>query len=222
MTRKLVELGGRPERILTLPKGVDTSVFTPGPTAARDAILISTRQFRPEYRHELILQAVALARLRVPGMKYILCGDGPCRGQLERLTEQLGITSLVEFHGRVAHAELPARLREAQVYVSVIPEDGVSASLLEAMACGAFPIVPDIEPNRDWIRTGVDGFLVQPGDTAALADRIVDAFTDHALRLAARTHNLNAVVERGSMASNMRQMERSDRSLLSPSVIAHA
>jgi glycosyltransferase involved in cell wall biosynthesis len=222
MTRKLIELGGRPERILTLPKGIDTGLFTPGSAPAPDPIVVSTRQFRPEYRHEIILEAIATAKARVTGLKYIACGDGPCRDQLHGLAAELGIASQVEFHGRVNHEDLPLRLRRAQVYVSVIAEDGVSASLLEAMACGAFPIVPDVEPNRDWIRHGSNGFLVPPHDPRVLADRIVEALNDAELRHAARAINVRAIADRASMAANMREMERSYRALVPERAGAHA
>jgi glycosyltransferase involved in cell wall biosynthesis len=222
MTRKLIELGGPPDRILTLPKGIDTETFRAGDVPAHEPVVISTRQFRPEYRHELILQAVAIARARVPSMKYVVCGDGPCRADLQRMVEDLGLSLTVEFRGRVAHAKLPIQLQNAQVYVSVIGEDGVSASLLEAMACGAFPIVPDVEPNRDWIRDGVNGFLVPPGDTKRLADRIVIALSSPELRTAARTHNVNAIAARASMAANMAQMERHYLGLVAQGMRAYA
>jgi L-malate glycosyltransferase len=222
MTRKLIELGGDPGRILTLPKGVDIDLFNASDVPVSRSVLISTRQLRPEYNHELVLQAVAQVRQTVPGLRYLACGDGPCRADLERFAAELGITPVVDFRGHIPHAELPGHLRQAQVYVSVIAEDGVSASLLEAMACGAFPIVTDIEPNRSWIKDGVNGFLVPPGDLPTLATRITSAFADTELRLAARRRNLELVSSRASMAANMRQMERSYRRLLSSAVAAHA
>jgi glycosyltransferase involved in cell wall biosynthesis len=222
MTRKLVELGGDPDRILTLPKGVDTDLFNPAPAPSEKRILISTRQLRPEYHHDVALQAFAIARRTVPGIRYVLCGGGPIRAELEQLAADLGITDAVDFLGHVPHPELPRRLRDAQVYVSMQHEDGVSSSLLEAMACGAFPIVTDIEPNHNWVRNCENGFLVAVGDVNGLATRIVDAFENTALRLEARAENLEAVAARGSMASNMRQMERHYRLLLSSGQAAHA
>lgn len=222
MTRKLIELGGAPERILTLPKGVDTAVFTAAQQPASEPTVVSTRQFRPEYRHELILEAVAIAARQVPGLRYVVCGDGLCRADLERRAAALGIADLVEFRGRVPHTELPSRLRAAQVYISAIAEDGVSASLLEAMACGAFPIVPDVEPNRDWIAHGVNGFLVPPANVEAMAAGIVAALSDAALRTSARAANLELVASRASMDANMRQMESRYRHLVPARTLAHA
>ncbi len=222
MARELVALGGEPSRILTLPKGVDTTVFTAAGRVDRERrpTLVSTRQLRREYNHHLVLEAAARVVRDLPTLEYLLCGDGEHRGTLERQAEALGLGGCVRFLGRVEHRDLPQYIRSADVYVSLQPSDGVSASLLEAMACGAFPVVSDIEANRLWITDGENGFLVPPHDAEAVAARLLAAFEDPALRTRAREANVRIVESRGSMAANLRRMDARYRTLVSEG--AHA
>jgi len=66
-------------------------------------------------------------------------------------------------------------LAEADIFVSTSLYDGTSVSLLEAMACGTFPIVTDIASNREWILDGETGSLFSGGDEILLAKKILEA-----------------------------------------------
>ena len=57
-------------------------------------------------------------------------------------------------------------LLESGFYISMTESDGASLSLMEAMAVGAIPVVSDIEPNREWVKNGVNGVLVPLDDEA--------------------------------------------------------
>ena len=84
-------------------------------------------------------------------------------------------------------------LSGADIYVSTSPHDGTSVSLLEAMACGAFPIVTDIPANREWITQGETGFLIPSNDEIGLASRIVEAIRSRGLMEGARKGNRKRV-----------------------------
>jgi glycosyltransferase involved in cell wall biosynthesis len=67
---------------------------------------------------------------------------------------------------------MPEILHRASIYVSTSPTDGLSISLLEAMACGLFPIVTDVPGNRPLIQNGENGLLFPVGDSRSLAEKI--------------------------------------------------
>jgi len=90
------------------------------------------------------------------------------------------------------------------------------------MACGVFPIVPDIPANRLWIEDGVNGFLVSmdgwqhdrvrgflapPTDRSRLSDQIVAALRDDRLRQKARDINVDLVRHKACWHTNMARME---------------
>ncbi len=98
-------------------------------------------------------------------------------------------------------------LSEAEVFVSVPSSDGTSVALLQAMAVGCFPIVSDLETQREWIEDGVNGFRVPLHRPDLLAERISRALGDPALRRAAAQRNRGIVEARGLNEKEMARME---------------
>ena len=78
----------------------------------------------------------------------------------------------VYFGGFASRADLPGIYRSADVYVSASHSDGSSVSLMEALACGKPALVSDIPGNREWIQTGVQGWLFKDGDAHELAAKM--------------------------------------------------
>ena len=113
----------------------------------------------------------------------------------------------ISFAGAVANTELPALLRAHSFYASAVPTDGVSASLLEAMACGCFPIVVDNDANRDWVTDGETGRLLTDPSPEAFAAALAAAWQDSSSRERARRTNLAVVRERANLDTNMRTIE---------------
>jgi L-malate glycosyltransferase len=140
-------------------------------------------------------------------VKYQIAGEGQTRSHLEKVVKQLGLNSHVKFLGYVPTVNLPDRLREAEVYVSAYLEDGVSMSLLEAMACGLLPVVPDIEPNQIWIQDGVNGLLFRPGDHLSLVQKLQEGLSNPTLRKKAREYNVKFMHEKVNWHTNMRRIE---------------
>ena len=97
--------------------------------------------------------------------------------------------------------------RQAQVAVSPSFHDGTPNTLLEAMACGCFPVVGDIESLREWITPGVNGLLVDPADPQALAEAVLVALEQPDLRQRAAAHNLELIAERAEYGRVMLQAE---------------
>jgi glycosyltransferase involved in cell wall biosynthesis len=208
MEARLRDLGAKSRAVLTLPKGVDRSLFKPLPGVHDRPTLVSTRQLRFEYNHHLILDAVARLVPKIPNLHYIICGDGERRRDLEARSIELGLRGHVTFTGRVLQEDLPVLLSRAEVYVSLQPSDGVSASLLEAMACGLFPVVADNDANRAWIDDGTNGFLVRPTTREAFDRRLEEALCREALRDRARSLNIELVASRACLVANTAAMCR--------------
>ncbi len=112
----------------------------------------------------------------VPNARLHVIGDGADREFLEKLTEDLGLSSVVVFHGF-----LPDRfryLRFADVVVSASRWEGLPNVLLESIACGT-PVVATDCPGgtREIVVDGVNGCLVPPGSSSALAVAVTDVLT---------------------------------------------
>jgi glycosyltransferase involved in cell wall biosynthesis len=211
MTASMVKVcGADPEKILTLPRGIDVEMFKPGPPRTGEAFtLIATRALSCYYYNiHLLIQALPRILPRIPDARVILAGDGPDKARMKKMAEDLGVADRVEFAGMVYGRDLVNRLQEADLYVSPVKADGVSASLLEAMSCGILPIAVDHPSNRDWIKDGENGFLFPFGDLEALVEKILQAYEKKDFRNRAGAFNARLIREKGSLYKNMKAFER--------------
>lgn len=177
--------------VQVIPVGYDESLFRMGLDASqRGRTVVSTRNLAPLYHVETLVRAArSMGEDTAPGVSIF--GTGPERARLE--AEAAG--SSVEFLGFAPPAEVAESLQRAALYVSCAASDGTSVSLLEAMACGAYPVVTDIAGNRRWVEDGVNGRLVPVGDADALARVMHEALQDLAARQRAEDVNAARVAE---------------------------
>lgn len=215
VTERLVELGADPEKILTCHRGIDTELFSPGDESERvPGSVVVTRNLCQWYKIDVLIRAMGLARQEVGGITGTLAGDGDWAQELRDLTGELGLSDHVTFAGRVPHDELPGLLRRSSIYASAVRTDGVSSSLLEAMATGCFPIVRENAANRHWVENGRNGFLVKGENPAAYAEAIAAATGNNELRAAAARINRDIVLERADSRRNMRTIVQAYQTLI--------
>jgi len=204
---QILRYGRGNERIVTFPRGIDDKTFKPGPKAHDRIKLISTRAFKPNYNIDLIVESAPDVLRRCNHCKFFMLNDGPLRIDIEKKVAQLGLKEGFSFLGAVAHLDVAKHLATSHIYVSTSLSDGISASLLEAMASGAFPVATDIAANREWIDDGENGFLVPANDPGFLAKRLVQAIEDKSLRESAMKMNRRIIQDRGCWDKNMKRME---------------
>jgi Glycosyl transferases group 1 len=155
--------------------------------------LICTRWFESIYANDIIVNAAAILQDR--GLTFSLCftSSGSLLPDIRKEAELL-IPGTIEFLGGVDRDHLRDRLAAASIYVSMSQSDGTSTALLEALSIGLFPIISDIDANREWIKEhGCDGMLVPVDDPVSLADAIEIAINDPKRISEARQHNRKIV-----------------------------
>jgi glycosyltransferase involved in cell wall biosynthesis len=208
MTRRLVELGARPDRVITFPYGVDRNLFSPAARAPAPArrggpAIVCNRKLEPVYNVAAVLDAFADVKRDLPDASLTIAGSGSLARALAQRARRAGLADTVRFTGDVPHDRMPGLLQDHDVFVSVSLSDTTSVSLLEAMACGLFPIVSDIPANREWIEDGLNGAVVDPSDPGAIARAIEAAWENRALREAAAKKNAGLVETRADWFQNM-------------------
>jgi glycosyltransferase involved in cell wall biosynthesis len=227
MEPSLLELGATREKLLTLPRGIEVEEFHPGrdlrsrPFARGNGReenppgpirMIVTRTLHEDYNHWHIFEAMALLEKEGLATSLEVVGDGPLRARLQKMADRL-VPGRVRFLGKVPHENLSELLRAADLYLSTPITEGLSASLLEAMGCGLYPIVTDHPGNRYLIDDGRNGTLVPVGDVPALAGAIRGAWSRPTWRAEAIVEN-RALVERDFVAGrNMKRMVERYRDL---------
>ncbi len=158
------------------------------PHAGGDGLTLLTvaRLMREEHREQkgidCVIRALAEVRKSVPDAHYVVVGDGDDRPRLEQLAREFGVGGRVTFTGALGDAELRDCYRACDVFVMPSRSEGFGIVFLEAMALGKPVIGGNHGGTPEIWRDGTAGYLVEHGDVAALADRIVRLLSDHTLR----------------------------------------
>lgn len=139
-----------------------------------------------------LLEAVAIARESVAGLRCWIVGDGPKRAEMEAKAEELALAGTVRFWGM--RTDTPAFFSAADVFVMSSISEGLPMSLLQSMSLGTPCILTDVEGMGEVLRLTESGLLTPAGDAAAFAQAIVRLATDRPLyeELSARAHQAYA------------------------------
>ncbi|HCE45599.1 MAG TPA: hypothetical protein DET40_18820 [Lentisphaeria bacterium] len=164
MLPRLKELGADEKNILVMHRGIDLGLFKPSESKPVNSspVFISSRALFPEYRINRMLEAFGQVLKKIPSAILKVIGEGPERIGLMLLAQSLDISEKVEFSGRLSPKDVAGTLQNSDIYVSIIESEGVSSSLLEACACGVYPIVTDMPASRALIENGGNGTLIKP------------------------------------------------------------
>ena len=178
-------------------------------------IIVNPRGQRPgSLRQDVFFHAIPLVLKKFPRAVFV-CPSLGWDVESERWVEVLGIRLNAKLWPRLDHAQLWSLFKKSQVFVSPSIHDGTPNSLLEAMACGCFPVVGNIESMREWVRTGINGLLVDATDARLVADAIVQAINQPALRTEAAKLNAALIAERAAYVPNMARVEKFYKSVKS-------
>lgn len=212
------ELGFPPNRpIWVLPGngGVDRSVFHPGPSDFRRRlgipeqaeVILNPRGIREYVRNDSFFKALSPVLRSFPDVHVVCPGMRGSRYAETMITDAGLDRGRVHLLPLLDHRLMADIFRSSRLSVSLSEHDGTPNTLLEAMACGAFPIVGDLASVREWIDDGNNGLVVPVKDPTVVAAALVRALTDDALVQAARKENDRLVRERADFHANMLDVE---------------
>ncbi len=170
MKREYVRDFRVPERMVeVIPNGIDLARVGEheADEGLRSSYTVSAvGRLDPVKNFSLLIRAFHACRNRAPTDRLVIAGDGPERGRLEALVRDLGLGSAVVFLG--LRKDVPAVLKAADVFVQPSIYEGMSNTLVEAMACGVPVIATDVGGNADVVGRDDEAVLVPSGDTTAL------------------------------------------------------
>jgi glycosyltransferase involved in cell wall biosynthesis len=164
--------------------------------------VVNPRGFRSYIRNDTFFNAIPIVLAEHPDTMFV-CPDMAGETQAQRWISELKIGSAVDLLPKVPRSEMAKIFRSAVVAVSPSVHDGIPNTLLEAMACGCFPIAGDLESLREWIEPGINGLLVDPTDPNALGEAINTVLDQPVLRKKAFRRNQELIEKRARYAKVM-------------------
>lgn len=126
------------------------------------------------------VRVAALALQDCPDLSFEYIGDGPLRSEAEALARSLGIQERVLFRGWVDDPKAAASSFDLFLLCSLW--EGLPCVFAEVLAMGIPVVATCVDGAAEIIREGENGYLCQPGDCSAMADRIVSLAKNAALR----------------------------------------
>jgi glycosyltransferase involved in cell wall biosynthesis len=198
------EIGVSPGKVLVIRNGIPLKPIHSGREQhqrARDnlgipdnAIVIGSVGRLVEVKNlDLLLEAVADSRGSIPAIRVVLVGEGPLRQHLEQKVAALGLQEAVIFTG--LRTDVPELLSCFDLYICSSDYEGVSLSILEAMAAARAVIATAVGGNSEIVLHDKTGLLIERGDRYSLAQAIKELACDLERRLRLGQEAQSAVEE---------------------------
>jgi teichuronic acid biosynthesis glycosyltransferase TuaC len=179
--RMAQQFGVDEEKLAYVPLGIDLDLYRPGDRgAAKQAagldgkiVVLFVGQLVEGKGVRYLLKAISsIDRGLLSRMTLVIVGDGPDHSVLQRMSRELGLGGHVRFEGRMPPTEVLKWYRAADIFVLPSLSEGRPTVINEAMACGCAIVASDISGIPEQVTDGYNGYLVPPGDPAALAEKI--------------------------------------------------
>jgi glycosyltransferase involved in cell wall biosynthesis len=189
--RETIETFGIPQdRVVTIPRGIDPARIR----ADRDRgavrgelglatgapVAITVGALSPEKDPVAHLELCGVLRRSLPEVAYLFAGDGPMRGELEEAVRARGLEGSVRLLG--LRSDVGDLLTASDVHVLASRTEGMPGCLIEAGMAGVPVVAFGLAGVPEVVEDGVTGFVVEPGDHASLAERVLKLLGDEGLR----------------------------------------
>jgi len=148
--------------------------------AQDDVLFVCVARFFPQKNHPLLLQAFARGPAADPRARLLLVGTGPLVPQAQAEAQRLRITEKVHFLG--LRSDIPDLLAAMDAFVLSSDWEGAPVALAEAMAAGLPVIATAVGGVAESFQNQKEGFLVQPGDAAGIANGMMTLLHSAELR----------------------------------------
>jgi glycosyltransferase involved in cell wall biosynthesis len=180
----------------------------------KDAVFFfNPRGIRGVARTDTFFRAIPAVKEAIPNAHFLalkMAGSGEAADWVRRL----GIGGSVTLLPASPMEEMPKWFQLAPVTVSLTTHDGLPNVILEAMACGSYPVCGDVESLREWIDDGRNGSLVPADEPKTVAGTLVRVASDAGLRERAAKKNREIIAQRAEWNGVMGRVEEFYRAMV--------
>jgi teichuronic acid biosynthesis glycosyltransferase TuaC len=183
-----LELGCDRQKVRVIPNGVNSVVFRPmEKVAARTrlglplerCILLSVGGLCERKGHHRIIEVLPELLMRHPDLLLIVVGgpgpEGDMGPELMRLIKKLEMEPHVYLAGARPHDEIASWLAASDLFCLATRNEGMANVVVEALSCGVPVVTTRVGGNAEVVQDGVNGYLVDFGDSRGLQEAILNA-----------------------------------------------
>jgi glycosyltransferase involved in cell wall biosynthesis len=167
-----------PGRIEIVPGSVEAARFPAGRNS-RFIDLVFVGRIAHIKQPEHICQVIRRVAVQRPHLRVVIAGRGEMSDWMKSRVRALGLQKSVRFIGHVEKVE--QLLARSRVFLLTSRSEGLSIAMAEAMMAGSVPVVPDVGDLNELVINGKTGWLIEPGNFDAYAERICSLLADEKL-----------------------------------------
>jgi teichuronic acid biosynthesis glycosyltransferase TuaC len=205
-------------RTTVIYNGVDPAFFTPSSLAPPSSVpsssdptsllILSIGNLIPIKGYEYLVRAASALASEFPSLRWEIMGDGPERGRLQALANELQVSDRMCFLGRQSRAQVADALRRCTIFVLPSRYEALGCVYLEAMSSGKPAVGCRNQGIAEVIRHGWNGLLVGPDNQAELTQAISTLLRDESGRRTMSVAARDTILERFTLAHQAGNLER--------------
>jgi len=203
MTSRLLKKSKKlKSKILTQQYGVDIKLLDTYSSDSKNIDIVTNRQWKPNSNYPILLEAIN--HFSDKNIKLIGSDNSKYAKNILKKFKDLSSYST----GLIPYEKNLEFVGKSKIFISLTTSDGIPLSLIEAMYLGAIPIVSDIEPNREVIKDGVNGFIVLI-EKLSLKNKIDEILNLNDIEISnIQRYNRKLVLEKFDFEKNFENLKR--------------
>jgi glycosyltransferase involved in cell wall biosynthesis len=119
------------------------------------------------------LKSITIASKKIPNLQVKILGNGPLMNELKKYVNENELNNIITFKGWLSKSEMLEEYQSSSLTVLPSINEGMSISLMEALACGHYIITTDVSNNKTLISENINGNIIEKSNPQQIADKIV-------------------------------------------------